>query len=109
MISEDLVFKLRMLLRSWINDKIIAYESLLWQNTHSSAAWANIVERKVFSDWEELLNRLKIKRIEHHLPQRPPKEGCIRMQDPYCIGINRKRDIEIDHETAMKILTLGLP
>jgi hypothetical protein len=103
---EDSMFKLRSVFKSWINDKITEYGSLLVQIPPTQA---NIVERKVFSEWEELLNRLKIKRIEHHLPYKPPKKGYIRMQDPYCIGINRKRDIEIDQDMAMKILTLGLP
>ena len=84
----------------WLDAKIELY----WQ--HHAAC--NLGSR-VGSDWEDLLNLLDIRRIEHHLPHRPIQKGCIRMLDPWRLGINRNRDLEMSKDTALKILTLGVP
>lgn len=59
-------------------------------------------------EWDEYLNSLDIRRIEHHL-ERKPRKGHIRIRDPFMLGPNRRRDLEISLDTANKIMTLGLP
>lgn len=47
-------------------------------------------------------------RVEHHL-RRPLRKGHIRIDDPFMLGRNRKRDLEMTPEQAAKILALGIP
>jgi len=58
--------------------------------------------------WDEYLNQLDIKRIEHHLDQKPI-EGHIRIRDPFTLGPNSGRDLEMPLETANKIVFMGMP
>lgn len=59
-------------------------------------------------EWDEYLNKLDIKRVEHHLNRRV-RRGHIRIRDPFMLGPNRRRDLEMSLDTANKIMTLGLP
>lgn len=58
--------------------------------------------------WDEKLNTLGIRRVEHHL-KRPTRKGHIRIGDPFMVGPNRRRDLEMTSEQAEKILFLGIP
>lgn len=59
-------------------------------------------------EWDAYLNKLDIKRVEHHL-DRKVRRGHIRIRDPFMLGPNRRRDLEISLDTANKIMILGLP
>ena len=95
--EEEIKFKVKALLRQWLDDRILALFG------------AEALMKRISSDWDDLLNRLHIRRIEHHLPERAVRKGCFRIQDPFRIGVNRNRDLEIELDTANKMLVLGLP
>jgi hypothetical protein len=62
---------------------------------------------KAFEDWENLCDRLGITRREHpdYEPGGQVFEDFIALDDPSPAG----ESLEISNETALKILTLGLP
>lgn len=55
--------------------------------------------------WDDFLNKLKIKRIDH--PKKPVPKGHIRIKDPHWRKHNRF--IEISEDEALRYMTLGFP
>ena len=100
MTEEEVKSKVTVLLRQWLDDRILS---------GSANSTASALKKRISSDWDGLLNRLHIRRIENHLPKRTVRKGCFRIQDPFRIGVNRNRDLEIELDTANKMLVLGLP
>ena len=98
-------------LQSWIDDKVKEKMKMNKpvQATHIDEFLA-AVRAEIYADWEDLLNRLHIRSIEH-LEARPLKEGCFRIKDcfPSPCPLWENRYIEISLDVANKIIILGIP
>jgi hypothetical protein len=96
-------------MQAWVDVNFLQKSGLL--GSIGSSNWLVRYKRFVRDSsikWDEYLNQLDIKRIEHHL-DRKPREGNIRIRDPFALGTNSRRDLEMPLETANKIVFMGMP
>lgn len=107
--EEDLRDQVFQKMQAWVESNFHQKSGLL--GSVGSPDW--LLRYKHFTrdsgiKWDAYLNELDIRRVEHHL-DRKPREGHIRIRDPFMLGPNRRRDLEMPLETANKIVVMGLP
>jgi len=106
MSDDDLQEKVIVAMNEWVGRNFYEKARVL-----SMSSWGDHYKKLVREagiKWDEKLNSLDIRRIEHHLG-RPHRKGYIRIHDPFAIGSNSRRDLELTREQAMKIAFLGIP
>lgn len=109
MTEEEIQTAVFQRMQAWLEANF--YEKSRVLSSFGSPSWREQYEsfmRDSGVRWDETLNALGIRRVEHHL-QRPPRKGHIRINDPFMVGPNRRRHLEMTPEQANKILFLGIP
>lgn len=107
--EEELREAVSQKLQAWVQSEF--HEKSQIMSAFGSPDWRERYDRFLRESgirWDETLNILGVRRVEHHL-RRPPRDGHIRIGDPFAIGPNGRRDLEMTQEQAEKILVLGIP
>lgn len=103
--DDDLREKVIVAMNEWVGRNFYDKAKVL-----SMSSWLDDYQKLVREAgirWDERLNSLDIRRIEHHLG-RPHRKGYIRIEDPFASGSNSRRDLEMTRDQALKIAVLGI-
>jgi len=108
MSEKELEEKVYRLFSEWIEAKVVSWQKRF--GYHGSNWLGNYKEfiRDAGINWDQTLNVLGVRRIEDHLGI-PHRKGHIRFRDPFILGPNKDRDLEMSVDLANNILVLGIP
>ena len=106
--EKELEEKVYRLFSEWIEAKVVVWQQRF--GYHGSNWLENYKEfiRDADIMWDQTLNVLGVRRIEDHL-RIPHRKGYIRFRDPFVLGSNKNRDLEMSVDQVNKILVLGMP
>jgi hypothetical protein len=103
MTDIDVGLRLREIFEDWLKAKIVQ-RGKEDPNIYSDGPSYTIAVNELSEKWDELLDSLGVRKINNF-----PDQGSVRISDPFHIGPKKNRDLEIDLDTANKILVLGIP
>lgn len=110
MSEDDLKEKVRRMFADWLEANFSAKKNGLLASLNDPKWLKKYHEflRSAGIEWDQTLNVLNVRRIEDHLGI-PHRKGYIRFRDPFVLGPNNARDLEMSVDLANNILVLGMP